>query len=174
MAKHPPVTNRPMFKSMLGALKRLKCEIRNQKLRQQGITLLLVIILLSAVMSIGLEIFNIVIGELKISGEISDSFIAFYATDQDEERMLYLDRVVGPAADGFTIDDGIGNSAVLASGGCAKVIIYKTPDSIATGCKLTIENQNLQGITTCIRGFGQYRCGSNPPRVVKRGFIVIY
>ena len=124
--------------------------------KNKGITLLLVIILLSAIMSIGLGIFNVVIGELKISGEISDSFIAFYAADEGIERVLYLDRVAraicaAPGENCFTDID-----VPVASQGCYTARVSK------------IQN------TTNIVVAGQYRCGPNPARVVKRGFEVTY
>ena len=116
----------------------------------------MVIILLSAIMSIGLGIFNVVLGELKISGEISDSFIAFYAADQGIERVLYLDRNLRsicqtPGPDCFTSAD-----VPVLSGGCYTARVSK--------------NQNAVDIVVA----GQYRCGPNPARVVKRGFEVTY
>ena len=123
--------------------------------KRSGITLLLVIILLSAIMSISLGIFNIVMGELRISGEISDSFIAFYAADQGIERVLYLDRnartICGtPGQNCFT------ESGEVESGGCYTARVSR----IAS--------------TTDIVVAGQYRCGTNPARVVKRGFELVY
>lgn len=122
---------------------------------REGITLLLVIILLSAIMSIGLGIFNIVVGELKISGEISDSFIAFYAADQGIERILYLDRIArsmcaAPGPSCFT------EARDVESGGCYTTRVSKVAS------------------TTDIVVAGQYRCGPNASRVVKRGFELTY
>jgi len=127
----------------------------NKKM-QEGITLLLVIILLSAIMSISLGIFNVVLGELKISGEISDSFVAFYAADQGIERVLYLDRNLQavcqvPGPDCFT-----DTNVPVESNGCYTARVSKA------------------GNTTDIIVAGQYRCGLNPTRVVKRGFEVTY
>lgn len=132
-----------------------KSEIQNLKSRKQGITLLLVIILLSAIMSISLGIFNIVMGELRISGEISDSFIAFYAADQGIENILYLDRNARticqtPGPNCFT------EAKDVESGGCYAARASKI------------------GSTTDIVVAGQYRCGPNPGRVVKRGFELVY
>ena len=125
--------------------------------RQEGITLLLVIILLSAIMSIGLGIFNVVIGELKISGEISDSFIAFYAADEGIERILYLDRVDRSICQSVSGPDCFTDTDVpVSSQGCYTARVSK--------------NQN----TTDVIVAGQYRCGPNPARVVKRGFEVTY
>ena len=124
---------------------------------QRGITLLLVVILLSAILSIGVGIFNVVVGELKISGEAADSFRALYAADQGIERTLYLDRqartlcslVQGPNC--FVARD-----VPVQSEGCYTVRVSKSG-----------------GITEIILA-GQYRCGESPARVVKRGFQITY
>src|SRR3989338_10000544 len=50
--------------------------------QKQGITLLLVVVLLSAILSISIGIFNVVYGEFRISGEVADSFRALYAADE--------------------------------------------------------------------------------------------
>lgn len=127
----------------------------NWKSRQQGIALLLVVVLLSAILSIGIGIFNVVFGELQISGEASDSFLAAYAADQGLEKMLYRDRILGeicptPGSDCFpaqTFD--------IQSGGCYTIRVSKNGG-------------------TDIVVYGQYRCGAAPSRVVKRGFQVTY
>ncbi len=134
-----------------------KSEIKNSKLRQQGITLLLVIVLLSAILSISIGIFNVVIGEFRISGEASDSFRALYAADQGIERTLYQDRqqqalcTVVPGPDCF-----VAEGVAVPSEACYTVRVSKGASA------------------TTIVIAGQYRCGSNPSRVVKRGFEVTY
>ena len=137
------------------ARNRIKKRKQKDSLRE-GITLLLVIILLSAIMSVGLGIFNVVIGELRISGEVSDSFIAFYAADQGIERTLYQDRVLHsicatPGQDCFTDTD-----VPVESQACYTARVSKVAS------------------TTDIVVAGQYRCGPNPSRVVKRGFELTY
>jgi len=134
-----------------------KSEIKNSKLRQQGITLLLVIVLLSAILSISIGIFNVVLGEFRISGEASDSFRALYAADQGIERTLYQDReqaalcTVVPGPDCFVAEE-----VSVPSDACYTVRVSK----------------GVSATTIVIAG--QYRCGSNPSRVVKRGFEVTY
>ena len=134
--------------------------IKNQGSRikgREGITLLLVIVLLSAILSISIGIFNVVIGELRISGEASDSFRALYAADQGIERTLYQDRqqqalcTVAQGTDCF-----VAQGVMVASEACYTVRVSKLPAA------------------TAIIIAGQYRCGSNPSRVVKRGFQVAY
>lgn len=124
---------------------------------QDGITLLLVIVLLSAILSISMGIFNVVIGELRISGEASDSFRALYAADQGIERTLYQDRqqealcTVVQGEDCF-----VAEGVVVPSDACYTVRFSKGASA------------------TTIVIAGQYRCGSNPSRVVKRGFRTTY
>lgn len=124
---------------------------------QRGITLLLVIVLLSAILSISIGIFNVVLGEFRISGEATDSFRALYAADQGIERTLYQDReqqalcAVALGPDCF-VAEGVG----VPSEACYTVRVSKIADA------------------TTIVIAGQYRCGANPARVVKRGFEVTY
>ena len=122
----------------------------SQVSREQGIALLLVVVLLSAMLSISFGIFAIIFGQILISGEIADSFIALLAADEGIERTLYLDRIQGPLAGEYT------ENATVASGGCYTVLVTKA------------------GVNTTITISGQYRCGDNPARVVKRGFEVRY
>lgn len=125
--------------------------------KQEGITLLLVIVLLSAILSISIGIFNVVIGEFRISGEATDSFRALYAADQGIERTLYQDRMqealctVAQGADCF-VAEGVS----VPSEACYTVKVSKLPAA------------------TAIVIAGQYRCGPSPSRVVKRGFEVAY
>ena len=60
---------------------------------ENGITLLLVMIILSALLSISIGIFNIVFGQIKISGDLADSFVAFYAADQAIENILLMNPI---------------------------------------------------------------------------------
>lgn len=128
-----------------------------QSTTESGITLLLVMVILSALLSISIGIFNVVFGQIKISGDLADSFIAFYAADQAIEKMLYRDRTLAEICAG-----GPGNpcytegSTDVQSGGCYKIRVSK-----------------VSGITT-VAAFGQYRCGATPSRVVKRGFQLTY
>lgn len=123
--------------------------------QRQGITLLLIIILLSAIMSVSLGIFNIVMGELRISGEISDSFIAFYAADQGIEKILYFDRVARTIC------------------GTPGLNCFMETTEVESGACYAARASKI-GSTTDMVVAGQYRCGVNPSRVVKRGFELTY
>ncbi len=119
---------------------------------RQGMTLLLVIIIVSALLSIGLELFQIIQDEILLSGQITDSFIGFYAADEGIERTLYMDRNAGPLADGFTMS------------------------AIPTSSQACYTARVSKGVGTRVKVNGQYRCGgvSALGRIVIRGFEVDY
>lgn len=126
--------------------------------------MLLVIAILSSIMAISIGIFNIIYGQIRISGEIADSFLAFYAADQGIERMLYLDRITNIGnqygicpASGVICYQEIGTAAV--SGGCYDISVSKTA---------------APNITTELKVLGQYQCGATPYRIIKRGFNLTY
>ncbi len=140
---------------------------------REGITLLLVVVIVSALLSISVGIFNVAYGQLRISGELADSFFASYAADQGMERMLYRDR---RAADDVCDKGNVVNfgdpcmpeeTITISSGGgasaCYTVKVsqkdVEPPDGV---------------LDTVIQASGQYRCGVNPDRVVRRGFQVVY
>lgn len=131
--------------------------------KKQGMTLLLVVVITSAILAVSTGIFNIVIGELLISGEIADSFVAFYAADRALDKFLYLDRVGGGLLNGNTED----TTTIESPTGCYVVTIYKTPPIVLAQCGSDTNN-------TCIKSTGQFRCGANPAHIVKRGFTVMY
>jgi len=122
----------------------------------KGVSLLLVVVILSALMSTSIGIFNVVFGQIKISGEISDSFYAFYAADQGLERTLYRDRMLEAVCQGIQGSNCFIEEKTIASRACFIVFVSKS-----------------EGNTNIISS-GQYRCGDNPPRIVKRGFQVGY
>lgn len=130
----------------------------------KGITILLVIIILSSILSIGLGIFNVIYGQIMISGEIANSFVAFYAADQGIEKMLYLDRItyIGSTYGMCQASPGvpcyIETQSAAINGGCYDVSVSKTVAPIATELKV----------------LGQFPCSANPNRIVKRGFNLTY
>ena len=131
-----------------------KLKIENSR---EGITLLLVIVILSALLSISLGIFSVVFNEIQISGAVNDSFVALYAADQGIERTLWRDRVGTPLCNP-TLGQCVASetSAILTAGGCYVMNAVKN-----------------SGDTT-ITVVGQYRCGTSSARVVKRGFQLTY
>ncbi|OGZ96753.1 MAG: hypothetical protein A2679_02190 [Candidatus Sungbacteria bacterium RIFCSPHIGHO2_01_FULL_54_26] len=125
--------------------------------QKQGITLLLVVVLLSAILSISIGIFNVVYGEFRISGEVADSFRALYAADEGIERTLYRDRqdnAICTVIQG--IDCFVSVDVPVLSGGQYSVRVSK------------------EGGVTAVVVAGQNREGANAARIVKRGFQVRY
>lgn len=59
------------------------------KHNQKGIALLLTVVIMSVVMLIAVLISNIVITQLKLTGDINDSTAAIYAADAGVECQLY-------------------------------------------------------------------------------------
>lgn len=147
-----------------------KLEWRRQR---QGITLLLVILVMSGLMTVSIGIFNISFTELRIFGELTSSFRAFYAADRIFEYALKLDREGAPlcAADSpdastpcYTAcsagmpgcSDDATDLPAFSNGGCAKVTVTR-----------------FGGLTT-VRATGQHDCNVGSFRVVRRAFEVSY
>lgn len=152
---HLRITN--YYKWLPGGMGHLLSALKRSSLERRGMALLLVVVLLSALLSISIGVFNVVFGQIKISGEIADSFVAFYAADQGIEKILYQDR---------SDEDGI---CPVAGANCFR----ETDISVASGGCYTVRVSKVGGNTEIIAA-GQYRCGASPSRVVKRGFQVTY
>ncbi len=88
-----------------------------------GIAILIVPLITASLLIIGVGIFNFVVTELKISGELGTSFRALYAADEGIDLSLYNDRVLGqyPDAGTYTIP-----AAVTPTGACYNSTIIKT------------------------------------------------
>ena len=139
--------------------------------------MLLVVAILSAIMSISLGIFNIIFDQVRISGEIADSFLSFYSADEGIEKTLYLDRItyINNAADDYPYglcgkNPGIScyttpapPAGTLATvGGCYQVTMDKAPGS--TVLKVIGQYPRLQGADPCGESY----------RIIKRGFNLTY
>ena len=133
-------------------------KIGKLKSDNSGMTLLLVVVLLSAILSISIGIFNIIFGQLQISGEIGDSFRALYSADEGVEKMLYRDRVEE--------EDGV---CQIAGPDC---YVDSSPESTLSGGCYTTRVSKI-GIDTFLRVTGQARCNPSD-RVIQRGFSVSY
>lgn len=124
---------------------------------KEGIALLLVVVLLSAILSISVGIFNVVYGEFRISGEVADSFRALYAADEGIERTLYRDRhdhALCTVVEG--VDCFVSVDIPVLSGGRYSVRVSKVEGSTA----VVVAGQNREGVVSA--------------RIVKRGFRVAY
>lgn len=125
--------------------------ITDRRISERGITLLLVVVLISAILSMSIGIFNVLVGEFQISGDAADSFRAFYAADQGIEWVLYRDRQQGAISDGFTVSE-----RVLPGGACYTLEVRRP------------------GAETTLISTGQFECGADPVRPVRRRFEIIY
>lgn len=162
-------------------LKQLYLRIR--KKQQRGITLLLVILVMSGLMTVSIGIFNVSFNELRISGELTSSFRAFYAADRLFEYALKEDRDRSSlcAADSpdaetpcYTICTSDMPGCPLAGPTVEIISRFVGPDeSTSVGCaKVTLIRP--AGGLTAVRAVGQFDCTENSLRVVRRAFEVSY
>lgn len=127
---------------------RVPCAFARQR---EGMTLLLVILILAALLSISIGIFNVVFGEIQLSGELNNAFVAFYAADEGVERLLY-DYFVANAlgCPPLPTSCSYGPTTITLSNGACHTL------------RLTRTGNSLTALAT-----GEYRCGS-PTLSVKR------
>ncbi len=125
---------------------------------RRGVTLLLMIVLLAAFLSISLGIINILLGELVVVGQAGESFDALYAADTGIERTLYRTRAATPLCTALDCNE----SRNVSSGGCYEVNVVIAPDP---SC--------LSPLTRCMEVMGKNRCGG-AERYVTRKFDVRY
>ena len=70
---------------------------------RDGVILLLVVIILTAIFSISVGVFSVIIGQVSTSETFESSYLALFAADQSIERTLYRDRAEGDFPTGTTI-----------------------------------------------------------------------
>ena len=61
--------------------------------KDNGVILLLVVVILTAIFSISIGVFSVILGQVSISQTFESSGAALYAADQEIERVFYRDRV---------------------------------------------------------------------------------
>ncbi|MEK7090693.1 MAG: hypothetical protein AAB930_03855 [Patescibacteria group bacterium] len=121
--------------------------------QRDGITLLIAVVLLSAILSISFGVFQIIYSQFLLSGEMQNSFDAFYAADQGIEKVLIMDRDGTPlCAPDCTLSV---SSPVLPSGACYEYIVTKI------------------GNMTNIQIFGRHTCALGR-RLILRALQVTY
>lgn len=64
-----------------------------KKNNKKGASLLLTILIMSAILAIAMGIAKLSLGEIKISRELPQSFVAYYAAEAGIEEGLYADLV---------------------------------------------------------------------------------
>lgn len=65
--------------------------------KQKGVSLLLGLLIITAISAIAFGLSRLALGQLKLSRDISKSVIAFFAADSGVERALYEERIEGEA-----------------------------------------------------------------------------
>ena len=140
------------------------------RLRRKGFTLLLSLIVVSAILSVGLGVFDIVYRELILSGVGRESQKAFYAADTGIECAFYWDIKRGEisTSTSSTIDCA-GQSASV--GGLTSVFQITLPNG---SCFEVIIDKNDASRTVLeSRGYN-VACDSTSPRRVERAIRVAY
>lgn len=135
---------------------------------RRGFTLLLVIALLAAFLSIALGIINILLGQVIIIGQAGESFGALYAADIGMERTLYRDRdplqnICGTPVDAFGKSVNCSGKVDLPNGACYTVTVRIGPSALCLG---PINRR-------CIDVVGKDVCGGSE-RYVERRFDIKY
>lgn len=118
----------------------MKCKICNKN-KERGASLLLTILVLTAIMSIALGISTLMLVEMKLSREVIKSLRAYYAAEAGIERSLYDDRKEGGASD-------IGSSPSWCAG-IGKVCLDGSDTCYAVDVTV--------GATTYIKSYGCYK-----------------
>lgn len=128
---------------------------------KDGVVLLLVVIVLTAVFSISIGVFGVILGQITTSQTFENSFIALYAADQSIERTLYRDRQLNqfPCAPASSPCTTTIPQQTIASGGCMSATIRKTTAPVTT--------------TITARGLSA-PCLVVGDRTVARAFLTIY
>ena len=127
-------------------LKRYKQLPESSSLSQnrKGVTLLLMVVLLAAFLSIAVGIINILLGELFAVEQTGRSSQAFYAAEIGMERALYRDRV----QDGCSIAGSCNESGIaLPNGACYTVRLVTGPSA---GCTApSTRCVDVSGVSLC-------------------------
>ncbi len=133
-------------------LRAYKKYIRNKK----GMTLLLVVVLLAAFLSISMGIINILLGQIFTIGQSGESFHALYASDIGMERSVYRDRVQNVCTGGCR------ETKTFADGSCYDAVVAVGPSASCAAPSFR-----------CLIVKGKSLCGGNP-RYVQRQFDLKY
>ncbi len=121
-----------------------------------GFTLLLMVVLLAAFLSISMGIVNILFGQIIIIGQAGESFNALYIADRGIERVLYRDRIQNICG-GTSCNENL----TIGTGACYATVVVIGPSA---GCV---------GSTRCMNVLGKDQCvGTN--RFVERRFDIRY
>lgn len=70
--------------------------------KQKGVSLLITILIMSAVLSIAIGLSSLSAGEIRLGRQSPDSLIAFYAAESGVEWAMYEDRANGRASQSYS------------------------------------------------------------------------
>jgi len=74
---------------------------------QKGVSLLITLLIMAAILAIALGVSRLSLGEIKISRDAPKSLIAYYAAESGVEWALYEDRINGQALVDYSFSDCI-------------------------------------------------------------------
>ncbi len=143
-------------------------KISNGVNMSRGVALLFTLLIAVVTLSVSLGVFNLIIGEISLSGTTRDSQLAFYASDAGVECALYWDIQQGAFSTSTASvincagqTESVGGATIsnfslsFGNGSCVDVSVEKLPSqTIVTS----------QGKNTC----------EDRPRTVQRGLQVSY
>lgn len=99
--------------------------MRRTRNKKGGVILLFVVVILTAIFSISIGVFGVILGQVRTSETFESSYIAVYAADQAVERTLYRDRHENE----FHLGTNKLPDTPVTSGGCmTNVTIVKNPN----------------------------------------------
>ena len=137
--------------------------------KTKGVTLLLAVFISTMALTLGIGVFTLVYGQLRLSAAAKESFKAFYAADSGVECALYWDLKqnafstpgsVNCAGNSYAVGGGTMTkfNLSLPNGACAKVSVFKS------------------GSETTVTSLGEnLSCGAAASnRTVQRGLEVKY
>ena len=81
--------------------------MKNHKNNQKGVSLLLTLLIMAAVLSIAFGLSKLSLGEIKISRDVGRSLIAYYAAEAGVECQMYDDRIGGLDCSHVCLEPGI-------------------------------------------------------------------
>ncbi|MDP3784961.1 MAG: pilus assembly PilX N-terminal domain-containing protein [bacterium] len=141
--------------------------------RPRGVALLFTMLITSIIFAISLGVYNLIIGEITLSGTGRDSQLAFYAADAGAECALYWDIQhpgLGQSAFSTSTPAVISCAGESRSVGGGSVSNFSLSFGNGSCVSVGVEKQPTQNI---IIAQGQNTCsGSN--RTVQRGLKVVY
>ncbi len=73
-----------------------------EKNRQKGVSLLITLLVMSALLSIAIGLSGLSIGEIQLARESPSSLVAFYAAESGVEWAMYQDRANGMASQSYS------------------------------------------------------------------------